>query len=650
MKKSLFFRKGVMALLMAAATLVACSKNNDDDSSQPPSTPENPHQEWPIKPNIKEGEANYITFYTDAKQGEKLMIRADAKSAWIDLNNNGIQDPDEPSRENENILGRYYQIKSQIITVYGEVRHFAVEGKVKAIDLSHAPNLKFLGFKYSNINGLDLSKLKMLKELTITNNDFSAETILAIAKTLPQREKNYDAQIVLQRFAGEKKETNKITPEILEVLAAKNWDAYYMDERQRLIQYNGNIDAPQRYKGWDVTPFIKKGVTDYISFFTKAKKGSEIKLKIRGEGFWVDLNNNGQQDDNEYTNEFIVDSPVITVYGSISSLFTNDDEGGITLIDLSHAKYINELGLNNNKISKLDISQNKDLNGLYLANNYFSRDELLAIANALPERNKYGIGEILLETREALEHNQVDKRVLAALIAKNWTPRYIDQNGDGYPYDGIDPESSGSKVPKGKYGIYIGGVEITSDNYDKINSTNFPAVQKGEVTYDPVKCVLTLEGATIETKEHNVRAIHRAEGTATLTIKLIFTSYIYTYDATVISTLSSPLCIVGGGAIRAQTRMGGDAISFYSKGDLTIKDNSTVVSVDRLFSKNKIIVNKSNVRINGSYGTFQAEKGIELIDCEVEKPKGAIVKTHVFFYTFTKDGNPCQEIEIKAKN
>ncbi|MGP1478447.1 MAG: hypothetical protein ACTTJI_02005 [Capnocytophaga sp.] len=114
--------------------------------------------------------------------------------------------------------------------------------------------------KYSNLNGLDLSKLKVLKELTltITNNDFSAETILAIAKTLPQREKNYNAKIVLQRLAGEKKETNKITPEILEVLAAKNWDANYMDERQRLIQYNGNIDAPERYKGWDVTPFYKK--------------------------------------------------------------------------------------------------------------------------------------------------------------------------------------------------------------------------------------------------------------------------------------------------------------------------------------------------------------------------------------------------------
>ena len=43
-------------------------------------------------------------------------------------------------------------------------------------------------------------------------------------------------------------------------------------------------------------------------------------------------------------------------------------------------------------------------------------------------------------------------------------------------------------------------------------------------------------------------------------------------------------------------------------------------------------------------------EGIQLIDCEVEKPKGAIAKKQGFYYTFTKDGNPCQEIEIKAKN
>ena len=55
------------------------------------------------------------------------------------------------------------------------------------------------------------------------------------------------------------------------------------------------------------------------------------------------------------------------------------------------------------------------------------------------------------------------------------------------------------------YFIWIGGVEVTSDNYTNISASGgFPDVKSGTVTYDPASNTLTLNNATINTGETGI--------------------------------------------------------------------------------------------------------------------------------------------------
>ena len=55
------------------------------------------------------------------------------------------------------------------------------------------------------------------------------------------------------------------------------------------------------------------------------------------------------------------------------------------------------------------------------------------------------------------------------------------------------------------YNVMIGGVEITSGNYTTINSTYFPAIQSGTVTFNPSTNTLTLTNAVIESSGYAVQ-------------------------------------------------------------------------------------------------------------------------------------------------
>lgn len=227
----------ICVLLFAAA----CSKS---DGNEPPSKVETTYKDWPIKPNIKEGETNYITFYTE-HQLQAFIIEAEGEG-WFDTNNNGLQ---------QGIVEKTYQFKAKqifpveakgpnVFTFYSNPTEFRLHPtKAKYMDVTHAPALKSLNVEGNELANLNLSQNKNLRWVDVTKNNFSAEAMLAMVKTLPQRVDTEMAKIYLQSLKGET-EKNKVTKEVLDVLASKNWIAMYYDKNATASLYNGNPNTP----------------------------------------------------------------------------------------------------------------------------------------------------------------------------------------------------------------------------------------------------------------------------------------------------------------------------------------------------------------------------------------------------------------------
>ena len=203
---------------------------------------------------------------------------------------------------------------------------------------------------------------------------------------------------------------------------------------------------------------------------------------------------------------------------------------------------------------------------------------------------------------------------------------------------------------KARYGVFIGGVELTSSNYQNINSTTFPAITGGKVTYDPISGILTLDGATIKATGKDVRAIKQLQGTtATLTIVLKNSNTLNSKESAGISVDGASLLITGKGSLTINPNQ--SKVSIFVKRDLTIEEGcsieeSTQIVVDGIFT-----INKANVHVTEkdvpAFGVFGK---INLIGCEVVFPEGA--KEGLYknqnYYTFLKDSNPCEEVEIVA--
>ena len=170
MEKKNHLRKGIFALLVAAATLAGCSKDSDSNDSPTPPVVQDPYKEWPIKPKIKEGETSYISFYTPI--GEDSSIDFNLKgNGWIDLNNNGVQDPDEKTEVFDG-SNKNYTLQSQVCTLYGIITSFSISAgsDMTGLDVSHAPALQELLVNEQELTELNLKENKALSRLVMHSN------------------------------------------------------------------------------------------------------------------------------------------------------------------------------------------------------------------------------------------------------------------------------------------------------------------------------------------------------------------------------------------------------------------------------------------------------------------------------------------------
>ena len=170
MEKKNHIGKGIFALLVAAATLAGCSKDSDSNDNPTPPVVQDPYKEWPIKPKIKEGETSYISFYipTGEDSSTDFYIKG---NGWMDLNNNGVQDPDEKTEVFDG-SEKSYTIKSQVCTLYGIISSFSISAGfgMKGLDVSHAPALQELLVSEQELSELNLKENKALSRLVMHSN------------------------------------------------------------------------------------------------------------------------------------------------------------------------------------------------------------------------------------------------------------------------------------------------------------------------------------------------------------------------------------------------------------------------------------------------------------------------------------------------
>ena len=209
-------------------------------------------------------------------------------------------------------------------------------------------------------------------------------------------------------------------------------------------------------------------------------------------------------------------------------------------------------------------------------------------------------------------------------------------------------DSDSPEVPKGNYGVFIGGVELTYENYQNINSTNFPALKSGKITYDPIKRVLTLDGATINPTEKGVAAIRQPEGTtATLTIVLKNNNTLSSEKSSSIYVEDANLRITGDKGTLIITK-DKNFESIYAKEDLTLEGGCSIVADDMIAVSNTLTINRANVHVTEkSYPAFRVYGEINLIGCKVVTPEGAKKGKYNGFNTFVKDHKICKEVKIE---
>ena len=211
-------------------------------------------------------------------------------------------------------------------------------------------------------------------------------------------------------------------------------------------------------------------------------------------------------------------------------------------------------------------------------------------------------------------------------------------------------DNSFIKVPKGNYGVLIGGVEITSKNYQNINSTNFPAVKSGKVTYDPIKRILTLDNTTIEATGKEVPIIYQLESvTATLTIVLRNTNKLSSEEYSGIATEEASLYITGGGFLSIDVNP--ESVGIGTGENLIIEGGCTIKTNGQINVFNQLTINKANIYIKSGKDTpaLVGYKGITLKNCEVVFPKKFTLEYwNDYYYTFAKKDKTCKEIKIIA--
>ena len=389
MEKRHYIGKGIFALLVVAATLAGCSKDSDNNDNPTPPEVQDPYKEWPTQPKIKEGERMYISFYTQMDVGKKFSFRPEG-NGWIDLNNNGVQDPDEKSEIFDG-SDKNYSLQSRTFTVYGNITSLiATDNALKGLDISHAPTLQEVKAGINEINALNLKENKALTKLNVYENGLSTLD-LKENKALNELNVSYNQLSTLD-----------------------------LRENRALNELNvGNNQLS--------TLDLKENKV-LTKLYVYENKLSTLDLR-----------------ENKALNELYVS------YNQLSALDLKENKAltklevannQLSALDLTKNNVLTKLNVANNQLSALDISTDSQLKEVDLVSNKLSEEAMLKIAENLPQREEADKGTIFLQTfkivngKQVAENNKLNQEILDKLGAKKWIAKFINKEGYYREYNG----------------------------------------------------------------------------------------------------------------------------------------------------------------------------------------------------------------------
>ena len=189
------------------------------------------------------------------------------------------------------------------------------------------------------------------------------------------------------------------------------------------------------------------------------------------------------------------------------------------------------------------------------------------------------------------------------------------------------------KATATKYGIDIGGVEITADNYTDISASNgFTAVKSGTVSYNPENRTLTLDNAVIEGNSNSITFTDEDMYHAyTLVLKGNGNRLTSAFSSTLLT--NSNLTITGGGSAQI-TGNGECGIFVDTDATLTITGGCSITAegecgiTGRDGKSETLIIDGATVKAksNGEYGSICDFKEIVLKNCAITAPSGATIE------------------------
>ncbi len=323
------------------------------------------------------------------------------------------------------------------VTIYGEIAGLDISGfgdmaewlglhdnAATSIDLSNAPDLKFLNLYWNPISELDFSGCPRLE-------------VLDASFTLV---KNLDLSGV---------------PSLM-------WlDAYsdgYGDEEEGIAQLT-SIDVT----GLPILQYLN----------VKGNALTSLDLSQNTYLRWLNANNNKLTSldltENNIIEELNLDGNLISSLeiSHLSDLWTlSISNNELTELDLSGSQALEKLYVANNRLTSLDCSPCALLNTIYLNGNGFTADQLNDIYYLLPQRkaipdddntqNKIGYNLAVIQggDKAANDGNRADSSIA---LDRGWTPSHVGSNGGSdFAYLDILPSNHGTVKVLGEDGTEYG--------------------------------------------------------------------------------------------------------------------------------------------------------------------------------------------------
>ncbi|GAD06595.1 Internalin-J precursor [Porphyromonas crevioricanis] len=389
---------------------------------------------------MEEPKAQKVKITSGLSEGEDLVISAMAEedsTPWIDLNGNGKMD------EGEEIINDPWTTtslkwgdKSEVV-IYGKNLQALnlCNAKLKTVDLREGGSLETLELAGNELEELDVTALKDLKSLNVSQNRIGAE---AMHKMIVSLCNGYLCQLMVINTSSEVEEYNVCLKSDVEAAKMKGWSV--MDAKDGM-DYPGseqNVPAQGGRK---------------ILLITGLKKGEDFKIHLvaaEGTTPWIDLNANETQDEGEGLPAQEPGQFVTVKWGEKAEAVIHAEGPKVLMIKaaklqsigLKDAITLEMIDLSNNELEALDCSELPGLSSINVSQNKITAEEMSKLIKSLnsSEISAKNITVINTAPEQAdCEHNVCLKADVEAAVAKKW--QVLDAaTGMDYPGKEITPE------------------------------------------------------------------------------------------------------------------------------------------------------------------------------------------------------------------